>query len=118
MKSEMTAINCNYLFRNRKFDIERGLNEIYPKLWTLVPYDKSSGELTRIPRLLFWFQIVRKETEQWDDFKNLSEEIPQHPLIRKLLLRADSVVQAHGLRTCEALERRMGRFSDSTDPCF
>ena len=47
----MTVINFDDHFRDRMGEVERGHVEVFPKLWNLRPYDKTNGELTRVPRL-------------------------------------------------------------------
>ena len=58
---------------------------------------------------------MREETKDWGDYENLPEEIPEFPLIRRMLLGAVSVVQTPRLRAFETNERRVEKFSD---PCF
>ena len=48
---EMTVVTFDDDFRDRMREVERGYNEVFPKLWNLRPYDKTSGEINRIPRL-------------------------------------------------------------------
>ena len=91
---------------------------MFPKLWNLRPYDKTKGEITKIPRLTAAYQKVREETNGWDDYKKLPEEIPEFPLIRRLLLGAISVVQTPRLRAFETNERRVAKFSETMDPCL
>ena len=47
----MTVVNFDDHFRDRMVEVERGHDEVFPKLWNLRPYDKTNGEITRIPRL-------------------------------------------------------------------
>ena len=61
---------------------------------------------------------MRKETEDWGDNKKLPEEIPYIPLIKRMLLVADSVELTPSLRAFEINERRIAKFSESMDPCF
>ena len=49
---EMTAVNFHDLFRDRMGELERGHIEVFPKLWSLTAYNKTNGEVTRIPRLM------------------------------------------------------------------
>ena len=91
---------------------------MFPKLWNLRPYDKTNGEITRIPRLTAAYQEVREETKGWDVNKKLPEEIPEFPLIRSLLLGAISVVQTPRLRAFETIERRVAKLSETMDPCL
>ena len=115
---EMTAINFDDHFRDRKGEVDRGHIEVFPKLWNLRPYDKTNGELTRIPQVTTAYHKMREETKGWGDYKNLPEEIPELPLIRRMLLGADSVVQTSWLRAFETNERRVAKFSEMMDPCF
>ena len=48
---EMTVISFDDHFRDRMGEVDRGYIEVLPKLWNLRPYDKTNGEVTRIPRL-------------------------------------------------------------------
>ena len=48
----------------------------------------------------------------------MSEEIPESPLIRRMLLGADSVVKSPTLRAFETNERRVAKISEMMDPCF
>ena len=48
---EMTVINFDDHFCDRMGEVERGHIEVFPKLWNLRPYDKTNGEMTRVPRL-------------------------------------------------------------------
>ena len=48
---EMTVINFDDHFRDRIGEEDRGPIEVFPKLWNLRPYDKTNGEVARIPRL-------------------------------------------------------------------
>ena len=61
---------------------------------------------------------MRKETEDWSDYKSLPEEKPDFPLMRRILLGADSVVHTPRLRAFETNERRMAKFSELMDSCF
>ena len=111
---EMTVINFDDHFRDRMGEKDRGHIEVMPKLWNLRPYNKTNGEVTKIPRLTAAYHkrkigvITRK----------LPEEIPEFPLIRRMLLRVDSVVQTSRLRAFETNERRVEKFSEMMDPCF
>ena len=60
---EMTVINFDDHFRDRTGEVERGHIEVFPKLWNLRPYDKTNGEITRIPRLTAAYHKVREETK-------------------------------------------------------
>ena len=90
-------------------EAERGHIEVYQKLWNLRTYDKTKGEMTRNPRVLPAYQGMKKETEDWDDFKKLPEEISQFPPIRALLL--GKVVYNPRLRAYETNERKMAEVS-------
>ena len=46
---EMTIINFDDHFRDRMGEVDRGQFEVFPKLWNLRPYDKTNGEVSRIP---------------------------------------------------------------------
>ena len=61
---------------------------------------------------------MKEETKDLCDYRNLAEEIPEIPLIRRMLHGADSVVDTPRLRAFETNERRMANFSESMDPCF
>ena len=60
---EMTVINFDDHFRDRMGEVERGHIEVFPKLWNLRPYDKTNGEITRVPRLTAAYHKVREETK-------------------------------------------------------
>ena len=64
------------------------------------------------------YQKVKEETKDWGDYRKLPEELPEFPLIRRMLLGADSVVQTPRMRAFETNERRVEKFSESMDPCF
>ena len=115
---EMTVVNYDDHFRDCMGEVERGHIEVLPKLWNLRPYDKTNGEITRIPRLTAAYYKVREETKDWGDYEKLPEEIPEFPLIRRTLLGAVSVVQTPRLRAFETNERRVAKFSETMDPCF
>ena len=115
---EMTVINFDNHFRDRMGEIERGHIEVFPKLWNLRPYDKTNGEITRVPRLVAAYHKVREETKDWGDYEKLPEEIPEFPLIRRMLLGTVSVVQTPRLRAFETNERRIGNFVGTMDPYF
>ena len=115
---EMTVINFDDNFRDRTGEVERGPIEVFPKLWNLRPYDKTNGEITRVPRLTAAYHKVREETKDWGDYEKLPEEIPDIPLIRRMLLGAVSVVQTPRLRAFETNERRVGKFVGTMDPYF
>ena len=118
LEPEMTVINFDDHFRDRIGEVERGHIEVFPKLWNLRPYDKTNGEITRVPRLTAAFHKVREETKDWGDYKKLPEAIPEFPLIRRMLLGAVSVVQTHRLRAFETNEKRVGNFVGTMDPYF
>ena len=61
---------------------------------------------------------MRVETKVWGDYKKLPEEIPEFPLIRRMLLGAVTVVQTPRLRVFETNERRVAKFSETMDPCL
>ena len=98
--------------------MDRGHIELFPKLWNLRPYNKTNGKVTRIPRLTTAYHKSREETKVWGNYKKLPEEIPEFPLIRRMLLGADSVVQTPRLRAFETNEKRVAKFSEMMDPCF
>ena len=99
---EMTVVNFDDHFRGCMGEVERGHIEVFPKLWNLRPYDKTNGEISRIPRLTAAYHKVREETKDWGDYEKLPEEIPEFPLIRRILLGA---VQTPRLRAFETNER-------------
>ena len=72
---EMTVINFDDHFRDRMGEVERGHIEVFPKLWNLKPYDKTNGEITRVPRLTAAYHKVREETKDWRDY----EKLPVNP---------------------------------------
>ena len=113
---EMTVIIFDDHFRDRMGEVERV--EVFPKLWNLRPYDKTNGEITRVPRLTAAYQKVREETKDWDDYEKLPEAIHEFPLIRRMLLGAVSVVQTPRLRAFETNERGIGNFVGTMDPYF
>ena len=76
---EMTVVIFDDHFRDRMGEVERGHIEVFPKLWNLRPYDKTNGEITRIPRLTAAYHKVREETKDWGDYEKLPEEIPEFP---------------------------------------
>ena len=115
---EMTVINFDDHFRDRMGEVERGHLEVFPMLGNLRPYDKTNGEITRVPRLTAAYHKVREETKDWGDYKKLPEAIPEFPLIRRMLLGAVSVVQTPRLRAFETNERRVGNFVGTMDPYF
>ena len=115
---EMTVVNFDDHFRDRMGEVERGHLEVLPKLWKLRLYDKTNGEITRIPRLTTAYHKVREETKDWGDYEKLPEEIPEFPLIRRILLGAVSVMQTPRLRVFETNERRVAKFSETIDLCF
>ena len=115
---EMTVVNFDDHFRDRMGEVDRGHSEVFPKLWKLRPYDKTNGEITRIPLLTVSYHKVREEMNGWCDNKKFPEEIPEFPLIRRMLLGAVSAVQTPRLRAFENNERRMAKFSETMDPCF
>ena len=114
----MTVIDFDDHFRDRMGEEERGHIEVFPKLWNLRPYDKTNGEMARVPRLTAAYHKVREETKDWGDYEKLPEEIPEFPLIRRMLLGAVSVVQTPRLRAFETNERRIGKFVETMDPYF
>ena len=115
---EMTVINFDDNFRDRMGEVDGGHIEVFPKLWNSRPHDKTNGEIMRIPRLITAYHKLREETKGWDDYKKLPEEIPEIPLIRRMLLGAVSAVQTSRLGTFETNERRMAKFSEMMNPCF
>ena len=115
---EMTVINFDDHFRDRMGEVERGHIEVFPRLWNLRPYDKTNGEMTRVPRLTGAYHKVREETKDWGDYEKLPEAIPEFPLIRRMLLGAVSVVQTPRLRAFETNERRIGNFVGTMDLYF
>ena len=115
---EMTVVNFDDHFRDRMGELDRGHFEVFPKLWNLRPYDKTNGEITKIPRLTAAYHKVREETNNWGDYEKLPEVIIEFSLIRRMLLGAVSVVQTPRLRAFETNERRVAKFSETMDPCF
>ena len=115
---EMTVVNFDDHFRDCMGEVDREHIEVFRKFWNLMPYDKTNGEITRIPRLTAAYHKVRQETKGWGDYKKLPEEIPELPLIGRMLLGAVSVVQTPRLREFETNKRRVAKFSETMDPCF
>ena len=62
---EMTVTNFEDHFRDRMGEVERGHIEVFPNLWNLRPFDKTNGEITRVPRLTAAYHKVREETKGW-----------------------------------------------------
>ena len=91
---------------------------MFRRLWNVKPYDKTNGEVTRIPRLMASYHRMRGETKGWGDFKKLPGETPEFPLIRRMLLEAVSAVQTSRTRAFETKKRRVAKFSETMDPCF
>ena len=115
---KMTVINFDDHFRDRMGEVERGHIEVFPKLWNLRPYGRTNGEMTRVPRLTAAYHKVREEKKDWGDYEKLPEELPEFPLIRRMLLGAVSVVQTLRLRAFETNERRIENFVGTMDPYF
>ena len=61
---------------------------------------------------------MREERKDWGDYEKLPEEIPEFPLIRRMLLGAVSVVHTPRLIAFETNERRIGNFVGTMDPYF
>ena len=59
---ETTVVNFDDHFRDRMGEVERGHIEVFPKLWNLRSYDKTNGEITRVPRPTAAYHKVREET--------------------------------------------------------
>ena len=57
---EMTVINFDDNFRDRRGEVKRGHIEVFPKLWNLRPYDKTNREVTTIPRLTAAYHKLRE----------------------------------------------------------
>ena len=60
---------------------------------------------------------MKEETNDWGDYKKLPEEIPEFPLIRRVLLGADSILQTPRLRAFETNEMRGVKFSKNRVSC-
>ena len=104
---EMTAKTFNDHFRDRMGEVDRGHIQVFTKLWKLRPSDKTNDEITTIPRLLSSYQKVKEETKDWGYYRKLPEGSSELPLIRRILLGADSVVHTPRLRAFETNEKRM-----------
>ena len=117
-EAEMTVVNFDDHFRDRMGEVDRGHFEVFPKLRNLRPYDETNSEVTKIPRLTAAYHKARDETKSWCDYKKLPEEMPELPLIRRMLLGAVSAVQTPRLRAFDTNERRMAKFSEMMNPCF
>ena len=91
---------------------------MFQKLWNLRPYDKTNGELTRVPRLTAAYHKVREGTKDWGDYERLPETIPEFPRIRRMLLGVVSVVQDPRLRALQTNERKVGNFEATMDTYF
>ena len=115
---DMTLINFNDHFRDQMGQVERVHIKVFPQLWNLRPYDRTNAEITKIPRLIVPCQKVRKETEDWGDYKKLPQEIHEFPSTRRMLLGAHSMVHTPRLRAFDANERRMAKSSEPMEPCF
>ena len=100
-EQEITVINFDDHFRDRMGEVDRGHIEVFPKLWNLRPYNKANGEIKGVPRLTASYHKLREETKGWGDYKKLPKKIPEFPLIRRMLLGADSIVQTPRMRDFE-----------------
>ena len=118
MSEDLLFAKISDIFRDRMGEVERGHIEVFLKLWNLRPYDKTNGEMTRIPRLTAAYHKVREETKDCGDYEKLPEEIPEFPLIRRMLLGAVSVVQTPRLRAFETNERRIEKIVGTMNPYF
>ena len=118
MSEDLLFAKISDIFRDRMGEVERGHIEVFLKLWNLRPYDKTNGEMTRIPRLTAAYHKVREETKDWGDYEKLPEEIPEFPLIRRMLLGAVSVVQTPRMRAFETNERRIEKIVGTMNSYF
>ena len=73
---EMTVINFDDHFRDRMGEVERRRLEVFPKLWNLRPYDKTNGEMARVPRFTAAYHKVREETKDWGNYKKAARGNP------------------------------------------
>ena len=64
-RPEMTVVNFDDHFRDRMGEVDRGHIEVFPKHWNLRPYEKTNGEIRRIPRLTAAHHKVREGTKGW-----------------------------------------------------
>ena len=85
---EMTVINFDDPFRDRMGEVERGLIEVFPKLWNLRTYDKTNGEITRVPRLTAAYHKVREETKDWGRLQEAAGGNPRIPSDKKDVARS------------------------------
>ena len=46
-------------------EVDRGHIEVFRKLWNLRPYEKTNGEITKIPRLTTAYHKMKEETKGW-----------------------------------------------------
>ena len=60
-KKIMTVINFDDHFRDCMGEVDRGHIEVFPKLWNLRPYNKTNGEIKRIPRLNASYHKLREK---------------------------------------------------------
>ena len=56
-----------------------GAENLKKRTAVLLTNDKINGETTKIPRIMVPCQKVRKETEDWRDYRRLPEEITEFP---------------------------------------
>ena len=61
---------------------------------------------------------MRKETEDWGDYKRLPEELTEFLITFRMLLGTDSVIYTPRLGAFETNERRLANFSESMNLCF
>ena len=80
---KMTVINFDEHFRNRIGEEDRGHVEVFPKLWNLRPYNKTNGEIKRVPRPSASYRKLREETKGWGDYKKPPEKILKFPFLFK-----------------------------------
>ena len=85
---ERTVINFDDHVRDRMGEVERGHIEVFPKLWNLRPYDKTNGEITRMPRLTAAYHKVREDTKDWGDYEKLPDAIPEFQSDKKDVTRS------------------------------
>ena len=67
---EMTVINFDNHFRDRLGEVDRWHIVVFPKLWNLRNYDRTNGEVTRIPPLTAAYHKLRAERKGWVTTRN------------------------------------------------
>ena len=113
----LTDFNNNFKCRMGREDLSHV--QFNPKLWSLRPVVKDSGEARRVPLLPEAYAHVKENQQAWlSGSRPLPDQCPRYPPIKRMLLGVTSSAIGPRIGADRDAEERMLKWSGGMQPRF